>query len=75
MTSAEIEEKIIVLIQQVPFIPFQVEFNTGEVLVVPHPRLAINHGGAGFIGPEGGIVDIDFANVRAMKTLAPRKSA
>jgi hypothetical protein len=72
MTREQIEEKLIGLIHQEPFIPFQVEMTDGEVLVVPHPRLAINSSGAGFIGLDGGLVDIDFAKVRSIETFAPK---
>ena len=67
MTPAQIEEKIIELIHREPFVPFQVEMSTGDRLLVPHARLAINHSGAGFIGPDGGIIDIDFADLRAIR--------
>jgi hypothetical protein len=46
-----------------------VEFADGEELEVPHPRLAINGGGAGFFGPDGGIVDFEFKFVRAIRML------
>jgi len=35
----------------------------GESLEIRHPRLAINRGGAGFIGPDGGLVDFEFKTV------------
>jgi hypothetical protein len=71
MTLEQIEAKVIELIHQEPFFPFQVEMTNGEVLLIPHPRLAVNTTGAGFIGPDGGIVDIDFANVRAIRNVGP----
>jgi hypothetical protein len=32
----------------------------GQLVEIPHPRPAINGGGAGFIGPDGGLVDFEF---------------
>ncbi len=69
MTIQQVEEKVIELIHRQPFVPFVVEMTDGKTLEVPHPRLAINHTGAGFLGPDGGIVDIDFATVRAIRVL------
>jgi hypothetical protein len=71
MTREQIEAKVIELIHKEPFFPFRVEMASGDVLTVPHPRLAVNTTGAGFIGTDGGIVDIDFANVHAIRTVAP----
>ena len=67
MTPQQVEEKVIELIHREPFVPFVVEFSDGQTLVVPHPRLSINGGGAGFFGPDGGIVDVEFAMVRAIR--------
>ncbi len=67
MTPAQVEEKVIELIHREPFIPFIIEFTDGQTLTVPHPRLAINGGGAGFIGPDGGLVDVDFKFVRSIR--------
>ncbi len=67
MTIQQVEEKVIELIHRQPFVPFVVEMTDGQTLEVPHPRLAIDHTGAGFIGPEGGLVDIEFAAVRAIR--------
>ena len=68
MTTMQVEEKIIELIHRQPFAPFCVELADGQSVVVPHPRLAVNAGGAGFIGPDGGLVDIDFAKVGSITT-------
>ena len=45
---------------------FVVEMTDGDPWRIPHPRLAINSGGAGFMGPDGGLVDFEFKKVRAM---------
>jgi hypothetical protein len=39
----------------------------GTLLEIPHPRLAINGGGAGFFGPDGGLVDFEFKTVRSIR--------
>jgi hypothetical protein len=67
MTPEQVEEKIIELIYREPFVPFIVEFADGQSLEVPHPRLAINGGGAVFFGPDGGLVDVDFKGVRSIR--------
>jgi hypothetical protein len=67
MNPQQVEEKLIELIHREPFIPFVAEMNDGQTLEIPHPRLAINGGGAGFIGPDGGLVDFDFKTVRAIR--------
>jgi hypothetical protein len=69
MMPEQFEEKIIELIHRDPFTPFIVEMIDGERLEVPHPRLAINGGGAGFIGLHGGLVDIEFSRVRSIRLL------
>jgi hypothetical protein len=67
MTPEQVEQRIIELIHRQPFVPFFVELTGDQSLAVTHPRLAINGGGAGFIGPDGGIVDFDFKSVRAIR--------
>jgi len=67
MTPEQVEEKVIQLIHREPFVPFVVEMTDGHSLEIPHPRLAINGGGAGFIGPDGGLVDFDFKTVRSIR--------
>jgi hypothetical protein len=67
METKQVEERIIELIHRDPFVPFLVEMTDGQFLEIPHPRLAINGGGAGFIGSDGGLVDIDFKMVRSIR--------
>jgi hypothetical protein len=69
MTVEQVEEKVIELIHRAPFVPFVVEMTDGVLLEIPHPRLAINGGGAGFFGPDGGLVDFDFKLVRSILLL------
>ena len=69
MTPDQVEAKVIELIHQEPFVPFVVEMADGQVLEIPHPRLAINGGGAGFIGPDGGLVDFEFKSVRSIRVM------
>jgi len=70
MTSEQVEEKVIELVYREPFQPFVVEFNDRQILEVPHPRLAINGGGAVFLGPEGGLVDFEFKTVRSIRVMS-----
>jgi len=67
MTPEQVEAKVIELIHRDPFAPFIVEMMNGMSVHVSHPRLAINGTGAGFIGPDGGLVDLDFRTVRAIR--------
>lgn len=67
MTPEQVEGQITELIHREPFVPFVVETADGRSVEVSHPRLAINGGGAGFIGPDGGIVDVEFRVVRAIR--------
>jgi hypothetical protein len=69
MTPEQVETKVIELIHREPFAPFVLEMSDGQLLDVPHPRLAINGGGAGFFGPDGGIVDVEFKKVRDIRLL------
>ena len=67
MTPEQVEHQIIELIHREPFVPFVVEMADGQLLEIAHPRLAINGGGAGFIGPDGGLVDFEFDTVRSIR--------
>ena len=67
MTVQQIEEKVIELKHREPFVPFVVEMTNGQTVEIPHPGLAINETGAGFIGPDGAIVDVEFKNVHAIR--------
>jgi hypothetical protein len=69
MTPEQVEEKVIELIHREPFVPFVVEMTDGQLLDIAHPRLAINGGGAGFFGPDGGLVDFEFKSVRSIRVL------
>ena len=67
MTPDQVEQRVIELIHREPFVPFVVEMGDGTLLEIPHPRLSINGGGAGFFGLDGGIVDFEFKTVRAIR--------
>ena len=67
MTPEQVEARIIELIHREPFVPFVVEMSDGQSLEIPHSRLAINGGGAGFIGTDGGLVDFEFKTVGAIR--------
>ena len=67
MTPEQVEQRIIELIHREPFAPFTVEMGDGSSLESPHPRLAINGGGAVFFGPDGGLVDFEFKTVRFIR--------
>jgi hypothetical protein len=67
MTPEQVQERVIQLIRRQPFVSFVVEMTDGASLEIPHTRLAINGGGAGFIGPDGGLVDFEFKKVRAIR--------
>ena len=75
MTPQQVEEKVIELIHREPFVPFVVEMTDGRSLEVAHPRLAINGGGAGFLGPDGGLVDFEFKTVRSIRLIKGEAAA
>lgn len=70
MTTKQVEEKVIELIHRDSFVPFVVEMSDGQCVEVLHPRLAINGGGAVFVGPEGGLVDFEFNSVRNIRVMS-----
>jgi len=67
MTIEQVEKRLVALIHREPFSPFSLEMADGTLLEVLHPRLAINVNGAVFFGLDGGLVDIDFSDVRAFR--------
>ena len=69
MTPEQVAEEVIQLIHRNPFVPFVVEMTDGTMIEISHPRLAINGGGAVFFGPDGGLVDFEFEQVRALRPL------
>jgi hypothetical protein len=69
MSPEQVEQKVIELIHHEPFVPFFVELCDGRSLEVPHPRLAINGGGAVFFGPDGGLIDFEFKAVRSIRVI------
>jgi hypothetical protein len=69
MTIQQVEQKVIELIHREPFVPFVLEMVDGQSVEILHPRLSIDYTGAGFIGPEGGLVGIEFKNVRVIRLL------
>jgi hypothetical protein len=75
MTPEQVEEKLIELIHREPFMEFVVELSDGQSLEIRRPGLAINGGGAVFIGPDGGLVDFWFKNVRSIRMARPESVA
>lgn len=67
MTPDQVEKKVIELIYSDPFVPFIVEMTDGRSVEVPHPRLAIDGEGAGFIDLDGALTDFDFKEVSAIR--------
>ena len=67
MSPKQVEKQVIELIHREPFAPFVVEINDSQLLENPHARLSNNGAGAGFFGPDGGIVDFEFKTVRAIR--------
>ena len=65
----QVEAEVIELIHREPFEPFLVEMSDGNTIPIWHPRLAVNGGGAVFFGPDGGLVDFEFQNVRGLRPL------
>ncbi len=63
MEIKQVEQKLTEMVHRKPFIPFVVELNDGESLIVPHPP-AFDAAGAVFFGTDGGLVDFWFKNVR-----------
>lgn len=74
MTIKQVEDKLTELVHREPFVPFVVELLGGETLIVPHPP-AFDETGAGFIGTDGGLVDFEFKNVRAIRFYVPEAVA
>ncbi len=75
MTVKEIEEKVIALKCLEPFVPFVLDLVNGQSVQVPHAGLAINETGVGFLGPDGGIVDVEFKNIRDIRLLNSEAAA
>lgn len=69
MTLKQIEEKVIELKHRRPFVPFVFEMTDGQTVEVTEPCLAINETGAGFIGRDEAIVDVEFKSVRGIRLL------
>jgi len=69
MTIKQVEDKLTELVHREPFIPFVVELNDGQTLIVPHPP-AFDENGAVFFGSDGGLVDFWFNNVRSIRFLS-----
>ena len=69
MTAEQVEKRLAELIYHEPFTPFGVEMSDGRIVDVPHPRVAFDGTGAVFISLDGGLVDFDFSNVRAIRQL------
>ena len=69
MTVKQVEEKLTELVHHEPFVPFVVELNDGESLVIPHPP-AFDENGAVYFGADGGLVDFWFKNVRSIRLVS-----
>ena len=55
--------------------PFVLDLVNGQSVQVPHAGLAINETGVGFLGPDGGIVDVEFKNIRDIRLLNSEAAA
>jgi hypothetical protein len=74
MTVKQVEEKLTELVHHEPFVPFVVELNDGESLVIPHPP-AFDENGAVYFAMDGGLVDFWFKNVRSIRFMNSEKVA
>lgn len=75
MTIKQVEDKIIALKHGEPFVPFAVELTDGQTVKILQPCLAINETGMGFVGADGGIVDIEFDQVCNIRPLSAEAAA
>jgi hypothetical protein len=71
MDVVSFDSTILRLLRQEPFHPFVVELNDGRLIEITHPRIAVGGGGAGFISPEGELVDFNCEDVRTIRPLVP----
>ena len=69
MTIKQIEEKVIELKHRKPFLPFVFEMTDGQLIEVVESCLSIDETGAGFFARDGGLADVEFKNVRAIRIL------
>lgn len=64
MSPEAFEKRLLALIHRQPFEPFVVELDSGRRIVVSHPAVAVNAGGAGFLSDDEGLVDFSHRDVR-----------
>lgn len=67
MTIKQVEEKVVELKHRNPFVPFVFVMTDGRSIYVDYPNISIDYTGAGFIGPDGGLVDVEFKEVREIR--------
>ncbi len=65
MTEEQFDNVVRELTQRKPFIPFVVELQDGEKIVVATPSVAFGGGVAGFISETDGLVGFSAKEVRA----------
>ena len=69
MSPEQVEARVIELKHAEPFVPFVVELDDGQLLELLDRGIAINGGGAGFVGPDCGLADFEFKHVTAIRLL------
>lgn len=68
MTADQLEQTVIAYKHRKPFFPFVVEMMDGRAIVVDRPALAIDSTGATFIDSDDNFIDLNFAEVREIRS-------
>ena len=76
MTAKEFQERLVGLLHQRPFVPFEVELTCGDKFVVDRPD-AVSWGGgaAGFGAADGEIYLFDYTRTRQFNKLSEAASS
>ncbi len=69
MTAEEFEDRLTHHLHRKPFLPFGVEKNDGELIVVARPNVAHGFGSGGFISEEDGLVEFNHEDVRDIRAV------
>jgi hypothetical protein len=69
MTVEQFEDRLTQHLHRKPFLPFVVEKNDGELIVVVRPNLARGGGGASFISEEVEFVEFNYEDVRDIRAV------
>jgi hypothetical protein len=69
------EQTLRTFLRREPFLPFVVELESGDQIVIEQPTVAFDGGAAGYFNPSYDLTEFACEDVRAIRLLTPETAS